>query len=177
MKVIETLARSPLLESVLLRTILKEGNQETIDFSSFQKLKLLGIPVYGDTVVPLPPDYVHHLCVHVPFSVTGLALVEWVKKVPSYLPKLQQITLDLSGLAWAQRIQIESAFRCINLELEPSGLVVNHLLSGSSCIVIKRIVEQPKTSLVSGISSTPQSGGLWDRWDNFLQTASRKLHL
>jgi hypothetical protein len=176
-KVIETLARSPLLESVLLRTILHEENQETINLSSFQKLKLLGIPVYADTVVPLPPDYAHHLCIHVPSSVTGLALVEWVKKVPSHFPKLQQIALDLTGLAWAQRISIESAFRSINLELEPSGLVINHLLSGSSCIVIQRIVEQPKISFVSGVSSTPQNERLWDRWDNFLQTASRKLHL
>jgi hypothetical protein len=173
---IETLSQSPLLESLLLRQV---RHPEAIDLGSLHRLKLLGMPVYGEnTVVPLPADYAHYLCVHVPMSVTGPALVKWVKKVPSYFPKLQQITLDLTGLVEAtQRISIEGAFRCINLELEPSGLVINHLLPGSSYIVVERIVEQPNISSVSEVSSTLQSERSWNKWDTFLRTASRKLHL
>jgi len=182
-KVMGALSRLPLLESLILRKILYEGNQETVHLGSLPKLKLLGIPVYGENtvvpfpVVPLPPDYAHHLCVYVPSSVTGLALVEWVKKVPSHFPKLQQISLDLTELALAQRVSVESAFRCINLELEPSGLVINHLPPGSSYVVIERIVERPKVSSISEASLTPQSEKWLGRWNNFRRTASRRLHL
>jgi hypothetical protein len=140
-QVVAVLSRSPLLESLLVRKLLYGGGTDRIDPSPLKTLKLLGIPIYEEHMVPpLPPDYpLCHLCAHIPGFVGAPTLVEWVKKMPSCLPHLSRITLDVT--AYDRRSSIESSFHCINPELRPSGLFIKPLALAPTFIIAERIVE------------------------------------